>query len=576
MGQGQFGKVFAAIELSSGVLVALKELNTKQLSTSSFLRELTFLVTLDHFNIVTCKALEHRQNQRYLVMDYCEGGTLRNLLNDSVSITLHQGLKLVIDILRGLEYAHQQGIIHRDIKPENILLKSGDLSYTAHIADFGIAKLSKEIEAQGVLGNTGSPAYMAPEQFYGEYSFNSDLYGVGIILYELITGERPFSGMPKELLAAHLSQPVPYNPDIPILIRAVISKALDKLPHRRFQTATQMIESLELILEILESDPNPNTVVEAPSQFTPLVPITESTFEGVISHLAIANDKIYLCHGDRLVVLPNRSSLSKVIATEELTLDRSIESLKCSSTGCLIATTASLYFLSPKGILTTLTTINASSIEGFVTAIDPQGLWLASCQQSNSGESKLEIYRLPQCQLQRSLTSRTWQHIIAINSRQAIAIYQNPAYNTEFHLFNRRGHWLANFTVQTSLDRVVYNPLFSDRFIATESGNPGHIILITLERFNLKRIPLSINPSTIEPCPQGYLLSDSGGRMILLNSEGECIGRFQISLNEDSTLTAIATSSSQLLVAAASPSSSQLQIFNWDDISSTNSYSCIK
>ena len=75
--------------------------------------------------------------------------------------------------------------------------------------------------------------------------------------------------------------------------------------------------------------------------------------------------------------------------------------------------------------------------------------------------------------------------------------------------------------MQTSLNRVVYNPLFSDRFIATESGNPGHIVLITLERFNLKRIPLNINLSTIEPCPQGYLLSDSGGRIILLNSEIE-------------------------------------------------------
>ena len=568
MGQGQFGKVFAAIELSSGALVALKELNTKQLSTSSFLRELTFLVTLDHFNIVTCKALEHRNNKRYLVMDYCEGGTLRNLLNNSIPITLHQSLKLIIDILRGLEYAHQQGIIHRDIKPENILLKNGDRHYTAHIVDFGIAKLSQEVEAKDALGNTGSPAYMAPEQFYGEYSFNSDLYGVGVILYELITGERPFSGMPKELLAAHLSQPVPYNPKIPILIRAVISKALDKLPQRRFQTATQMLESLELALEILESDPNPDRVAKTSPQFTPIVPVDESTFEGVISHLAIAKNKIYLTYGDRLIVLPERSSLSKVFATEEFnkefTFEHSIKSLKCSSAGCSIATTASLHFLPVNGISTTELIANDTSID-LVTAIDPQGLWLACCRQSYLDKSELQIYRLPECKLTRSQPCQTCQHIIAINSRQAIAIYQNSAHNTEFHLFNRRGYWLANFTVQTSLDRVVYNPLFGDRLIVTESNNLSQIILITLESFNLKRIPISINPNIIEPCPQGYFISDFKGQAIVLDREGECIG-IQIPLREDSKITAIATSPSHLLVAAASASQSQLQIFKWNNI----------
>ena len=566
MGQGQFGKVFAAIELSSGVLVALKELNTKQLSTSSFLRELTFLVTLDHFNIVTCKALEHRNNKRYLVMDYCEGGTLRDLLNDSISITLHQSLKLIIDILRGLEYAHQQGIIHRDLKPENILLKSGDRHYTAHIADFGIAKLSQEVEAKEVLGNTGSPAYMAPEQFYGEYSFNSDIYGVGVILYELITGERPFSGMPKELLAAHLSKPVPYNPKIPILIRAVISKALDKLPQRRFQTATQMLESLELALEILESDPNPDRVVKTAPQFIPIVPVNVSTFKETISHLAIANNQIYLAYGDRFLM---QSSLSKVVATEKFTekftFEHPIESLKCNSVGCSIATTASLHFLPVNGISTTELIATDTSIESLVTAIDPQGLWLASYQQSHCDKSELQIYRLPECKLERSHPCQTCQHIIAINSRQAIAIYQNSARNTEFHLFNRRGYWLANFTVQTSLDRVVYNPLFGDRFIVTESNNPGQIILITLESFNLKRIPITINPNIIEPCPQGYLIGDFKGQAIVLDRQGECI-ELQIPLEEDAKIRAIATSPSHLLVAAASSSQSQLQIFNWNNI----------
>ena len=144
VGRGQFGKVFVAIERSSGTLVALKELNSKQLSTSSFLRELNFLFTLNHFNIVNCRALEHYQNKRYIVMDYCEGGTLRDLLQYSPRLTLDQSLKLIIDILSGLKFAHSKGIIHRDIKPENILLKICDRGWTAHISDFGIAKLNQD------------------------------------------------------------------------------------------------------------------------------------------------------------------------------------------------------------------------------------------------------------------------------------------------------------------------------------------------------------------------------------------------------------------------------------------------
>lgn len=121
----EFSKVFAAIERTSGILVALKELIAAQFSTGSFLRELNFLVTLDRFNVVTCRALEHRPNNRYIVMDYCEGGTLCNLLHNSGQLTLNQSLSLVIDILSKLKFAHDKSIIHHDLKPKNILLKVG-------------------------------------------------------------------------------------------------------------------------------------------------------------------------------------------------------------------------------------------------------------------------------------------------------------------------------------------------------------------------------------------------------------------------------------------------------------------
>lgn len=566
VGQGQFGRVFAAVELKSGALVALKELKTKQLSTSSFLRELTFLVTLDHFNLVTCKALEHGHNQRYIVMDYCEGGTLRSFLNNSPAISLNQSLKLVIDILSGLKFAHEKGIIHRDIKPENILLKTSDRSYTAHIADFGIAKLKQEIDSQNILGNTGSPAYMAPEQFYGEYSYNCDLYGVGIILYELVTGNRPFSGMPKELVAAHLSQPVTISSDVPLLLRLAISKSLEKLPSRRYQTATEMLESLELVQAILEVDPNPQTPIQVKSDFSDLVPVAQSTLDYPVSHLAIAGGQVYLVSGDRLVIQrhQNPSLSGEILVDREIILNQPIKSLQFSSTGCLIATTSSIYYLAQDSDLLPLATVESNQL---IATVDPQGSWLGITYPSeNSEKSHLEIYKLPNCKLQRSLiNNQVCQSLIALDRKYGLAIRQVQAQNTEFQLFNRRGNSLANFTVQIQLDLVIYHPLFPQRLLATEIGNSDMVILITLEKFNFKRIALEISPMVIEPCAQGYLISDRQGKMILLDHDGDCIGRFKIPLSSEFTVTAIAASTSELLVASISSfssSRSQLQRFS--------------
>ncbi|MBW4533581.1 MAG: serine/threonine protein kinase [Pleurocapsa minor HA4230-MV1] len=573
VGQGQFGRVFAAVELKSGALVALKELKTKQLSTSSFLRELTFLVTLDHFNLVTCKALEHGHNQRYIVMDYCEGGTLRSFLNNSPAISLNQSLKLVIDILSGLKYAHEKGIIHRDIKPENILLKTSDRTYTAHIADFGIAKLKQEADSQNILGNTGSPAYMAPEQFYGEYSYNCDLYGVGIILYELVTGNRPFSGMPKELVAAHLSQPVTISLDIPLLLRLAIAKSLEKLPSRRYQTAAEMLESLELVQAILEVDPNPQTPLQVKSDFSDLVPVAQSTLDYPVSHLASAEGQVYLVSGDRLLIQRNLdASLSEeILVDREIILNQPIKSLQFSSTGCLIATTSSIYYLAQDSDLLPLATFE-SNHDRFIATVDPQGSWLGiSSGSQNSDKSDLKIYKLPNCKLQRSLINhQVCQSLIALDRKYGLAISQVQAQNTEFQLFNRRGNFLANFTVQIQLDSVIDHPLFPNRLLATEVNNSDMVILITLKKFNLKRIALEISPAVIKPCPQGYLISDRQGKMILLDSDGDCIGRFKVPLSSEFEVTAIAASTSELLVASVSSfssSRSQLQRFSSQELS---------
>jgi serine/threonine-protein kinase len=244
VGQGQFGRVYCASHRKTGRLVALKELDRQRFPTHKFLRELRFLLSLQHPNIVTCHALEHTVAGRYLVMDYCEGGTLRRLMEEDVQLHPAQSLKLVADVLSGLAHAHDRGIVHCDIKPENILLTLHAQGWTARVSDFGIARLSQELQ-KNEAGNTGSPAYMAPERFYGQHSHSSDLYAVGILLYELLVGYRPFSGDPASLMTAHLNSPVKIPAFVPESLQAIILTALQKLSARRFRSAAEMLKLVQ-------------------------------------------------------------------------------------------------------------------------------------------------------------------------------------------------------------------------------------------------------------------------------------------------------------------------------------------
>ena len=207
VGNGQFGRVYCGAHRKTGQLVAIKYLHRHSLSTHAFLRELHCLLSLSHPNIVACHALEHSDDGRRLILEYCAGGTLRSHMLNSLSLA--DILNLVSDVLSGLAHAHQQGVIHCDIKPENILLSYCDGRWRAKISDFGIAKLIQDQPNHIGSGQTGSPAYMAPERFYRQYSPSVDVYAVGVMLFELLVGQRPFTGTPTVLQSAHLNQPVP-------------------------------------------------------------------------------------------------------------------------------------------------------------------------------------------------------------------------------------------------------------------------------------------------------------------------------------------------------------------------------
>jgi serine/threonine protein kinase len=200
------------------------------------------LLSLQHPHIVSCYAIEHNRGNRYLVMEYCEAGTLRELLNHSGGLTPLQGIKLILDTLQGLGHAHKSNIIHCDLKPENVLLRLTSKGWQAKVSDFGVAKLAQEIGE--VSNNTGSPGYMAPERFYGEFSIASDLYAIGVMLYEVLLGKRPFSGKPSELMVAHINQRVHIPDTLPMALRKVVAKSLEKLPGKRFTSAQAMQEAI--------------------------------------------------------------------------------------------------------------------------------------------------------------------------------------------------------------------------------------------------------------------------------------------------------------------------------------------
>lgn len=259
VGQGQFGRVFCAVERQTGQLVALKELTHRRLSTSKFLRELGTILTLRHDNIVRAFALEQTANARYLVMDYCAGGTLRDLLEQKNAFNLGEALLLMRLVLAGLDNAHRQGIIHCDIKPENILLNLRDGGWWPELSDFGIARRLSEVQqdqknqgsGQGSIEAVGAPAYTPPEGFYGIYSPAADIYAMGIVMFEMLLGYRPFSGVPQKLMWAHLNQRIEWPEHLPPQLQEILQKALAKLPGRRYGKAAQMAEAIAQV----EQDP---------------------------------------------------------------------------------------------------------------------------------------------------------------------------------------------------------------------------------------------------------------------------------------------------------------------------------
>ncbi|HEX3435307.1 MAG TPA: serine/threonine-protein kinase [Pseudacidobacterium sp.] len=249
LGHGGMGQVFRVRHLISDRIEAMKVLlsasSTSVEMLERFTREIRLLATLNHANIAAFRTAFHHEDQLVMVMEYVEGADLGHHL--SSGITLSQSIDYTCQVLRALDYAHARGVVHRDIKPSNIMIT---LDEQVKLLDFGLALGSPDSRLTATGALIGSMHYIAPEQISGEpHDARSDLYAVGVTLYEIITGQLPIQGSTyPQLIAAHLQHrpvsPVQLNAAIPEELSAIVMKALAKDKHDRWQTAAEFFRAL--------------------------------------------------------------------------------------------------------------------------------------------------------------------------------------------------------------------------------------------------------------------------------------------------------------------------------------------
>jgi serine/threonine-protein kinase len=292
LGGAGMSRVFVATEVELGRQVVVKVLPpdlAAGINVDRFRREIQLAARLQHPHIVPLLAAGAKGSLLYYTMPYISGENLRTRLTKRGEFPVQEATKILREVADALSYAHDQGVVHRDIKPENILISGNH----ALVLDFGVSKaLSSATSETSTEGPTltslgialGTPAYMAPEQAAADphVDARADIYAVGIVGYELLSGRTPFSGLnQQQTLAAHITtEPAPvvqHRPQIPPGLAAVIMRCLEKRPSDRFQSAEDLHTALE-----------PYSVTSGSSAPTSAVPAAKKPFQWTPSRIAVA------------------------------------------------------------------------------------------------------------------------------------------------------------------------------------------------------------------------------------------------------------------------------------------------
>jgi serine/threonine-protein kinase len=242
LGSGGFGSVYLAEDTWIDKKVALKVPHKQNLDFSQLLKEPRLLASMSHPNIVTVLTAEKQEDVFFIVMEYVAGETLEHLIVRQGALDVNRALDFTCQICNAVDHAHRAGILHRDLRPGNMLISEAGL---LKVSDFGTSRFL-EIAAHGTTV-IGSPPYMAPEQFHGKAVFASDVYSVGVTMYQMLTGALPYDtpspgDMERLRRGDFLVSPRIKNSKIPGAISDIILKALDPDVATRYQTASQLLD----------------------------------------------------------------------------------------------------------------------------------------------------------------------------------------------------------------------------------------------------------------------------------------------------------------------------------------------
>jgi serine/threonine protein kinase len=262
LGSGGFGTVYLAEDTWIDKKVALKVPHRQNLDFGELLREPRLLASLSHPNIVTVLTAEKQDNVFFIVMEYVPGDTLEQIIEREGALDLPRVLDYTCQICNAVDHAHRQGVIHRDLRPGNVLVTEQGI---AKVADFGTSRFL-EIAAHGTTV-IGSPPYMAPEQFQGKAVFASDIYSLGVTMYQMLTGSLPYatpapSDMERLIKGELTTPPRARNQRIPSGISDIVMKAMAPEIAARYGRASDLLEA---VLAARSAPPRPVRRKPAPA-----------------------------------------------------------------------------------------------------------------------------------------------------------------------------------------------------------------------------------------------------------------------------------------------------------------------